>query len=110
MLLYSITRIFESKRFNAVPTALDCALSRHADDSCLSWNHAEAPGTTAEAQIIDGKLTSELIRKELALEAAAVKSKYGKAWSLHLPLPAAALLVFCTAADVKHVSTLCDVW
>ena len=88
MLLYSITRIFESQRFNSVPNVLAWALSRHADGSCLSWNHAEAPATTAEAQIIDGKLTSELIRKEIALEAAAVKSKFGKAWSLHLPLPA----------------------
>ena len=61
---------------------------RHADGSCLLWDHAEAPATTAGAQIIDGKLTSELIRKEIALEAAAVKSKYGKAWSSHLPMPA----------------------
>ena len=64
---------------------------RHADGLCLSWDHAEAPATAAEAQIIDGKLTSELIRKEIALKAAAVKSRYGKAWSAHLLLPAAAL-------------------
>ena len=58
---------------------MDWALSRYADGLCLSWDHAEAPANTAEAQIIDGKLTSELIRKEIAVEAAAVKSKYGKA-------------------------------
>ena len=90
MLLYSVICIFENRRFDSVPNALDWALSRDADGSCLSWDLAEAPATTTEAQIIDGKLTSELIRKEIALEAAAVKSKYGKACSLHLPLPAAA--------------------
>ena len=90
MLLYNVTCKFESQRFDSVPNALSWALSRHADGSCLSWDYAEAPATTAEAQIIDGKLTSELIRKEIALEAAAVKSKYGKAWSLRLQLPAAA--------------------
>ncbi len=40
--------------------------------------HAEAPPATVGAQIIDGKRTSELIRQEIAVEAAAIKSKYGK--------------------------------
>jgi hypothetical protein len=44
----------------------------HAD------HHAEALPATGGAHIIDGKGTSELIRKEIAVEAAAVKSKYGK--------------------------------
>lgn len=41
-------------------------------------HHAEALPATGGAHIIDGKRTSELIRKEIAVEAAAIKSKYGK--------------------------------
>ena len=89
MLQYRRTFTFMCQDFEGVPKALNWALLRHAHGSCLSWDHAEAPATTADAQIIDGKLTSELIRKEIALEAAAVKSKYGKAWSAHLLQPAA---------------------
>ena len=39
----------------------------------------EAPAAAGGAQIIDGKMTAELIRKEIAVEASAIKSKYGKA-------------------------------
>ena len=53
--------------------------SMQGDDSCVCCTCAEAPAAAGGAQLIDGKMTSELIRKEIALEAAAVKSKYGKA-------------------------------
>lgn len=53
--------------------------SMQSDDSCVCCNCAEAPAAAGGAQLIDGKMTSELIRKEIALEAAAVKSQYGKA-------------------------------
>ncbi len=45
----------------------------------VGWHLAEAPAAAGGAQIIDGKMTAELIRKEIAVKAAAIKSKYGKA-------------------------------
>ncbi|CAL5229011.1 g12254 [Coccomyxa viridis] len=47
---------------------------------------AEAPAAAGGAQIIDGKMTAELIRKEIAVEASAIKSKYGKSPGLAVVL------------------------
>ncbi len=54
-----------------------------SDDSCVCCNCAEAPAAAGGAQLIDGKMTSELIRKEIALEAAAVKSQVRKGKPSH---------------------------
>lgn len=51
----------------------------NCDDSCVGWPSAEAPAAAGGAQIIDGKMTAELIRKEIAVEAAGIMSTYGKA-------------------------------